>query len=304
MTDRAPLVHVGYHKTGTTWLQTGLFADEAPGFVRPWDSKAIRGALVLADPFGFDAREARRSFAPGLGGAARRGLVPVVSDERLSGSPHAGGYDAALLAERLAAVFPEARVLLAFREQVELIHSIYKQYVRDGGVATLAGYLHPRNPAEIPQFRFGHFEYDRPIRRYRELFGDDRVLALPFELLAADERAFVDEILAFCGLQPGADYRPGVRYPALGAATLALKRWTNRLAVRNALSPAAPLYVKDHERRFERLDRLVPRGLSARRERRERAAVAEAVGDRYAESNRRTAELTGRDLAAMGYRLL
>jgi len=69
------------------------------------------------------------------------------------------------------------------------------------------------------------------------------------------------------------------------------------------LSPAAPLYVRDHERRFERLDRGVPRRLSARRDHCERGAIAEAVGDRYAESNRRTAELIGRDLASMGYLL-
>jgi len=297
-----PLVHVGYHKTGTTWLQTGLFADETAGFARPWDSKAIRDALVLVDPFDFDVRDARRAFEPGLADAGRDGLVAVVSDERLSGSPHAGGFDAALVAERIASVFPEGRVLMVIREQVAAIHSVYKQYLRDGGGARLDAYLHPRRTAEIPQFRFEHFAYDRPIRRYRELLGPERFRALPFELLARDERSFVDAILELAGLPTGSDYRPGGRYPALGSATLALKRWANLLLVRTSLSPAAPLYVMDHEHRFERIDRLVPRSLSRRRGRRERTRIAEAVGDRYAESNRRTAELAGHDLAEWGYR--
>ena len=304
MTRPIPLlVHVGFHKTGTTWLQTGLFADGAAGFVRPWRTQAIRDALVLGEPFDFNADRVRERFAPGLAEAAGQELVPVLSDERLSGSPHAGGHDAALVAERLAAVFPEARVLLVFREQVDAIHSIYRQYVRDGGVASLAAYLHPRRPAEIPQFRFGHFEYYRPIRRYRELLAAERVLALPFEQLVGDPRAFVDRILAFSGLPTGVPYRSGARYPALGAATLALKRWANRWLVRTALSPAAPFYVKDHERRFERIDRYVPRRLSERLDRSGRRTIAEAVGGRYAESNRQTAELTGFDLAALGYRM-
>jgi len=298
-----PLIHVGYHKTGTTWLQTGLFVDGASGFGRPWDTKAIRDTFVLADPFDFDPLQARATFESILSADSEPHLVPVLSDERLSGSPHAGGFDAATIASRLSAVFPEARVLLVFREQVDVIHSIYKQYVRDGGVARLSAYLRPRNPAEIPQFRFAHFEYHRPIQRYRELFGEDRVLALPFETLVRSEREFVGEIVAFCGLPSVRAHRRGERYPSLGSTTLAIKRWINAFLVRNSLSPAAPFYVKDHQRRFENLDRFVPRYLSRRRDRRERSLITEAVVDRYVESNRQTARLTGRDLAALGYRV-
>jgi hypothetical protein len=43
------------------------------------------------------------------------------------------------------------------------------------------------------------------------------------------------------------------------------------------------------------------RALSDRSERRLREAVAAAVGDRYAESNRATAELFGVDLAGYGW---
>jgi len=298
-----PLIHVGYHKTGTTWLQTGLFADRAAGFNRPWDTKAIRNVFVLTDPFDFHPLRARKALETILPADFEPELVPVLSDERLSGSPHAGGFDAATIASRLAEVFPEARVLLIFREQADVIHSIYKQYVRDGGVARLSAYLRPRNPAEIPQFRFGHFEYHRPIQRYRELLGKDRVLALPFETLVRSEGEFVAEIVAFCGLPLVRAHRRGERYPSLGSTTLAIKRWINALLVRNSLSPAAPFYVKDHQRRFEDLDRYVPRYLSRRREARERSMIVEAVGDRYLESNRQTGRLAGRDLAALGYRV-
>ena len=35
-----------------------------------------------------------------------RRLFPVITQERLSGSPHSGGYDSQVIAERLRAGFP------------------------------------------------------------------------------------------------------------------------------------------------------------------------------------------------------
>ncbi len=299
---RAPLlIHIGYHKTGTTWLQTGLFSDGSRGFTRPWTSQVIRAALVLPTAFEFDPGQARRVFEPELAGAAERALVPVLSDERLSGSPHAGGYDSALIADRLAQVFPEARVLAVIREQKEAIYSTYQQYVRDGGAASLEKYLAPRNPAEVPQFRFSHYEYHHLIAHYRKRFGADQVLALPFEWLRSDPGRFLDAISGFSGVPAGGSPPTGRQYPSMSALVIALKRWANRWLVRNALNPAAPLYVKDHERRFERLERAVPGWLSRPLERRSRAHIARVVGDRYGASNAATSALVGVDLAALGY---
>lgn len=300
----APLLHIGYHKTGTTWLQSGLFADRDAGFTRPWRAGSIRAALVRPTVFEFEPSRAAAAFAPGLQEAAAAGLVPVVSDERLSGSPHAGGYDSAEIARRLRRTFPGARVLIVIREQQQAILSTYRQYVRDGGIAALAGWLHPRNPDELPQVAWSHWEYDHLIGLYRQLFGADNILVLPFETLAGDAAGFSERIVRFAGarrLSPVGAPPEGRENRALGALTTVIKRHANRWLVRNSLSPAAPLYVKDHERRFERLDQLLPRRLSAPLERRWRRRVDAAVGERYAESNRRTAAMTGLDLAALGY---
>ncbi len=298
-----PLVHIGYHKTGTTWLQSGLFVDREAGFYRPWTSKQLRDSLVLPSSLEFDADEARRVLAPGVESIEGEGLVPVASDERLSGSPHAGGLDSAEIAERLAGVFPEARVLIVIREQRAAILSTFKQYIRDGGAAPLGKYLSPRRPEEVPQFRFEHWEYHRLIERYQSLFGADRVLVLPFENLVQRPEAFALRIQEFIGQTERTAPSGGREYPALSALTLAIKRQANRLLVRTALNPSAPLYVKDHERKFERLDRLLPRWWSGAIERRWRREVVRRTESRYATSNRRTAELTGLDLAGLGYRV-
>ena len=108
-----PLLHIGYHKTGSTFLQRRVFPE--PGFSLVARAKALRPTFVEGDPFGFDARVAREAFRLGIERAQQEGLVPVLSAERLSGNPHSGGYDSKQIAERLAATFPEARVLAILR---------------------------------------------------------------------------------------------------------------------------------------------------------------------------------------------
>ncbi len=306
----AILVHIGYHKTATSWLQRHLFANESAGF--GWLGKAAANPvrrIVDVDPLDFDPAAARASIEPLLEERRARGVVPVVSVERFSGHPFSGGYDVKELADRLAAVFPDGRVLVVVREQRAIILSTYKQYVRAGGAATLEQFLDPprTKSRRVPWFDFRYFEYDRLLRRYRDLFGPDRLLCLPFEQFVADGPSFVAAIARFAG--------PPLPDPVLAAlpfgersnrapsaAKIELVRRRNRLGTRSELNPSPIL----SEAVFDRIPRkllrgaLRPRG-GARLERDLRQRVWVLVGERYAESNGRTARLVDVDLAAYGW---
>ena len=92
---RGLLIHIGYHKTGTTWLQKSLFCDEMAGFCQPWTRGEIHKWLILVNALSFDGEAARAYFEPGRRESLGRGLAPVVTAERLSGNPHSGGTIAA-----------------------------------------------------------------------------------------------------------------------------------------------------------------------------------------------------------------
>jgi hypothetical protein len=304
----APLIHVGYHKTASSWLQSALFEDACTGFhavPRP----EILDRLVLVPPFEFDPATAREGFAGALAGARSRSAVPVLSHERLSGNPHSGGYDAALLADRVAAVFPDARVLIVIREQRSMIVSVYKQYVAEGGPASLRRYLHPpcAGRARLPMFRFGFFEYDRMIARYQALFARERVLVLAFEELKRAPRDFVERVAAFAGTAKPGELRWEAANVGLSALATALKRPLNLVLVRDRLNPLGWSErggVQTLLRRgVEAVDGIAPGFLRDALERRLRERVEGEVGHRYRESNRRICELTGLDLAAYGYDL-
>lgn len=145
------LIHIGFHKTGTSWLQQTLFATDP--FVTPWRSREIAAQIILPNELSFDSAEALRALedvAESGGGSTGRELLRVLSWERLSGSPHAGGFDAAQIAGRLHEMYPDARVLIGVREQRSMTLALYRQYVRDGGGGHVAGLFVPAQPSGDP----------------------------------------------------------------------------------------------------------------------------------------------------------
>lgn len=289
------LVHIGYAKTATSWLQEHLFANEGTGlgWIRKEAGNPVR-RLIDDDPLDFDAAATRAAIDPLLDAVRGRGLVPVVSVERLVGHPFSGGYDSKEIADRIAAVFPEGRVLEVIREQRSMILSTYKQSVRAGSAATVEEFLDPprSKSRRVPWFDFRFFEYDRLLGRYQRLLGPERVLALTFEQFADDAAAFVRAIGEFAGRPLGDDVVAqlplGARENAAPSARAIEAQRRKNFTVRSELNPAVAAAP---------LERDAPDDQALR------AVVNAAVGDRYAASNTRTAELTGIDLARYGWAL-
>jgi hypothetical protein len=289
------LIYIGFDETAAGWLDDALF--RASSAYRPLDRSAL-APLVRDQPLEFDAQALRRDLAPLLD---RAGGAPVVAWARLSGDAASGGYDSKELADRLAAVFPGARILIVIREQRSAIAAAYKRYVDAGGQSTAQQFLHrtPQQGWRVPSFDFGHFEYDRLIRYYRSLFGDENVLVLVHEQLADDGRRAISAISEFAGQPSPERVPPPVADGAGSALTTALTRPLNRFAPRSELSPEPFLPVKALFW-LGAQGRKAPISL-ARSEEKLHAVVAEAVGDRYVESNRVTAKLLGIDLRAYGW---
>lgn len=302
-----PLIHIGYHKTGTTWLQAFVFDNAELGYVSPWSRGEMIERLVLTKALAYDAEDIRGWLAPGLALAAEKRLIPALSAERFSGNPHSGGYDSSLVAERFAEALPGARVVAIVREQRAMIASCYKQYVRVGGACSAQAYLNPPKLGRprVPLFDPDFFMYDRLIGRYRELFGAENVLALPFESLKADADAFVGRISAFTGAPDPGSVPREKKNVALSALACSLKRQFNRFLVRDALNPAAPVgnprVGGAVQRAFEGVDRFTPKGVRRWSEGRLRRRVDEVAQGRYAASNRRLGEMIGEDLGSLGY---
>jgi len=315
MTRPLPLLHIGFHKTASTLLQDMLFSDAKLGFcMLEDDRKAIHNAFILRgalenqpDPaiVGNLRREEKC--------AADKGLNLVISHERLSGYPASGGFDQGIIAERLHAAFPEAKVLMLIREQKSMIYSMYLQTISDGGTLSLRRFLEPPEPGLLrkPGFRFDFYNYDRLIQKYHSLFGAENVLVLPFERLRSQSEGTVRQIIEHCR---GADQEPMQTLDHFSnsvnkgrpLAFQALRRRMN-LFLRNQLSEngliTVPVnYVEKGVRKVVPAAEILRPFDSILKPRMHRV-IAEACAGRFEHSNRETERLTGLDLGSLGYSL-
>lgn len=309
--NTAALIHIGYHKTGTTWMQRRVFTQSSFGFSRIWPKKLIDDGFVTINPFSFDPKHAVSLVEDQLAAARDAGTVPVLSHERLSGFDLLGGYDAGVIAERLHAAFPNGRVLIVIREQAAMMTSMYKQHIKKSGTEKVDELWRKRSARELrrPVPRLEVYEYHHLIARYQELFGADHVLVLPYELLRTDAPAFVARICAFVGV-PAPDEIPMTREnPAQPGALTGLLRWSN-IALRaigqvgSFGGPVRSLRLRTLRQRVaDRVGKMLPKALSRRYDRKLQAAVEALCGDRFVDSNQITQELTQLDLASYGYRV-
>jgi hypothetical protein len=302
-----PIVHIGYHKTATTWFQRHVYPAATS---HRWVPRRVARRALL-EPWGlaFDPVEARRQLAD-----PADPRPPTICEENLSGYIHNGGLHGLMAPEaarRIHAVLPDARIVVVIRSQPDAIAASYVQYVRGGGTHGPSRYLHParsltgarRHPYKAPGFAFEHFEYHRLIAFYDALFGRESVTVLAYEDLCSDPAGFLTRYARTVGLSldagRAARHRPNGSF---GPATLAVGRLLGLFTARSVVDKTWLIDVPG----FYELRRIVLQGLG----RLDRAAPPEAIlGEanvarirrRFAASNRETARLRGLDLARLGY---
>ncbi|MBM4383412.1 MAG: hypothetical protein FJ091_08585 [Deltaproteobacteria bacterium] len=189
-----PLVHIGFHKTATKWFQEAVYPLVKSHVYIP--RARVQAALLGPSAFHFDADEARACLE------IPPGTAPILCEENLSGYLHNGGLLGLLtkeVAQRVRATLPDAHVVVVVRAQPEMVAACYQQYVRGGGTYSAQRYLWPADfvrgasalAFKAPRFSFDHFEYDRVIAHYQQLFGPERVHAYAYEQIERDAREFL-----------------------------------------------------------------------------------------------------------------
>ena len=307
MAEKQLVIHIGLHKTGTTWLQRRVFCDAKMGFISTANgqSNEATDAFITVDPLAFDAERARARFEPMLEEARAKNLVPVISQERLSSDPSFGGYYFTEVLDRLVGTFGDFKLLLTIREQRGMLLALYRQAIRSGGTHSLTQMIGTGNEPVgwKSTIRPEYLMYDRMIEHLRARLGEERVCVLPLELMRSDPKDYMDRLLAFTGAD--ATIEPSMESENAGLSPLAtrLSTLTNRFSRPNPLGPDQSWRLKLMRRFYWWFDRFVPKSWSNGALERWKQTIRDRTDGYYGKSNRRTAELTGFDLEAMGYDL-
>ena len=316
--DSRVLVHIGLHKTASSWMQEHLFSRPELGFYGPAENeerlahrvKGLGHKLVVDDlgkllnEWDFDAEAVRASWARLQ---VKDGVCPVVSYERLGGHPLSNGFDRAVLSRRIKGVLPKACILICIREQVAIVLSNYMQYLRNGGWNTPEGFLNLSDGRQpTPSLKF--WEYHRLISMYYEIFGKGAVLILPYEMFCSQPLEFVGRICAFVGVPPPAELpvRQFVN-TRRGHFSSYYSRFLTPLrksSSANGYFPSSRTGKKVDKLVKGLLDYSVPNSWEERTREKLQQRVARFIGDHYCASNRASQELTGLNLAEYGYRMI
>ncbi len=302
-----PLIHVGFPKAMSSWLQKFLFV-EKNGFSTIMGPMECQIEIINPSPFKFSpigiAQRIERFSA------SQDSRLPVITSESLSGNMYAGGYDAKQIADRLHEAVPNARLLLVIREQKSLIRSLYKSWISWGIPNSIQEILDPLSPSLSPRFNWDYLEFDQRILYYQDQFGADNVLVLPYELFGRNPLEFLSRIRHFCGMpaqgEAGLSGLPVRRKVNRGQslAWLYLLRLQNRHWYKTPFNASGIIPLTD-ERLMRRIAKAkrnpLPRFTEHWFEARFHAEVLARTAGRYAASNRRVEALTGLDLGQYGY---
>lgn len=130
----------------------------------------------------------------------------VFSDDVLTGAMFDNGM---ATIDRLHDAMPNVQIIMIIRNQVSIIPSAYRTYIKVGGVWSFRRYAE-----EI--IRQGKYDYTPMLRRYFELYGVENCHVLLFEDLMADDRAFVAKFMALLGVEniKEHDYSPAKPSPS------------------------------------------------------------------------------------------
>lgn len=203
-------------------MQASLFFPEY-GYEQIARHTEVAEHIVNRHALTFDAVAATAMVQAGLA-KADSANVPVISSEMLSGNPLMGGVGSIEFADRLKQIVPNARILIAVRNQMTMLPSVYMQYLLRGGTMTPAQFFSRREDADLGfgyypyNFAPEHFEYDRLVKYYHDSFGADRVHVFTQEQLAKDPAKTLSLVATFSGNTAFAGVRPnekrrGVSYP-------------------------------------------------------------------------------------------
>ncbi len=211
------VLHVGYHKTATTYLQQLVFPEQSqllyPG--RPFKTREISDFFLLnqfTHPLFFDIELLREKFysvisnwmsASGENADSKKALL--VSHESLHSGPEWFGADVCMMADRLKAIFPSAKIIIGIRNQRDYIESNYKQYVILGGKLSYHDFI-----SDSYAFTYGlvpKLNYEKLISYYFNLFGKDNVHVYMLEDFKHDLVVELNGIMRFMGLEPMRSYK-------------------------------------------------------------------------------------------------
>ena len=196
------VIHIGYRKTATSWLQEILFPSLSLNYIGKTEVNYPDWLIEwhYADDFFFDERQA--IIRKRLYSCMDRNRTNLLSSEAFTNT--ASIYSQA---HRIKKIWPEARILITLRDPIDMIWSHYRNDIQEGDCfVNIEEWLdwkrtpfviHKRKPIYLPDFFF-----DEAIKLYSSLFTDKNICILKYEdMISQKNNIFFIKLYEFLGIR-------------------------------------------------------------------------------------------------------
>ena len=194
-------------KCGSTFLQHIGFAQH-PGINLIWEPghKLFFELRDNVDSPGFDVddyADRLREHVDARSGDAEPDSKTVFSFEGFCG-PHTTNRNDELLAKTLQQLVGKTKIIFVVREQYALLYSIWAQFIKEGGTASIGEFFgdenSPAQPGNPRENIFLRVQYAAYVEKLVELFGSENVKVCFFEDFVADYQIFMKSLYQFVGV--------------------------------------------------------------------------------------------------------
>ena len=202
------IFHVGYHKTGTTYLQRRLFPCLPVAYAN--DRRLTTALRDSETDYLSIIRNHKEAFTN------QSESVFLISGERFSGSALASDGETFDIPERIRAMGVAAKALIVVREQYSYITSYFAHRTKKAYCTSMTQFLERHGDSLSEKL-----QYHRLVEAYQEALGPEGVLVLPYEMMKHNLSAFLSSILEFMKI----DYSGGPIDASAVNPSRASKRW-------------------------------------------------------------------------------
>ncbi|MGM0704242.1 MAG: hypothetical protein ACQEUG_17820 [Pseudomonadota bacterium] len=189
-------IHLGLHKTGSTFFQKRYFPIFNAYKSLRYDLPSFLEYVLHCNDLYFNDQEALFILRKELKVANHLSKKLIISDEQFSGAPWDNANDRKKIFDRLNLIFPDASYILVLREQEEMVKSLYLEYIKKGGSAKWYQFIGCKKN-ELSFSRGAYLDYYNYYNYVVQCTSEERILLLPYEWFCSEPRSFLEKIAQF-----------------------------------------------------------------------------------------------------------
>ena len=210
------ILHVGMHKTGTTFFQWNVFHYLGVNYL--WHVFYRSWSKDLLDPSKkVDLEKIKENFSKIL----HKDKINLITEENIYTYQFSKEDDRFILLDRIRQVFPEAKIIFGIRDKDENLISWYIEYVAVGGVLDFQGFLDKHMNLE-------KLNYEPYVKKLKEHYGEKNVFVYSLEELKKNQDKVVKQMCEFMNVDIPKSYRAKPARVGYGQGILRISLFLNR----------------------------------------------------------------------------